>query len=237
MKRFLFAALIATSALAQPQPQPQPRPQPMETVTVSGNGRAAVTPDRFTFQVGVQTVAATVDDAVTENNRRVAAVIAALKKAGAQDKDIQTSQFSIYPQQDYQEGKLPRILGYNVTNTVTVRSTKVADAGRLLGIAVGAGVNTSSGINFEVSDPARGRDQGLKAAFEDARAKATLLAQAAGRTLGRAIEITEGQRMNEPPPRPMARMAMEAQVANADVPVEAGTQEVLYTVTATFELR
>jgi len=236
MKRFLFAVLIATSALAQPQPQPHL--QQMETVTVSGNGRAAVAPDRFTFQVGVQTVAATVDGAVTENNRRVAAVIAALKQAGAQDKDIQTSQFSIYPQQDYQEGKLPRILGYNVTNTVTVRSTKVADAGRLLGVAVGAGVNTSSGINFEVSDPARGRDQGLKAAFEDARAKAALLAQAAGRTLGRAVEITEGQRFGEPPPRPMdRRMAMEAQVANADVPVEAGTQEVLYTVSATFELR
>jgi len=233
MKRFLFVALIAapitTGALAQPQP--------METVTVSGNGRAIVAPDRFTFQVGVQTVGATVDDAVAENNHRVASVIAALKKAGAQDRDIQTSQFSIYPQQDYQPGKLPRILGYQVSNNVSVRSEKINDAGRLLGIAVGAGVNTSSGINFEVSDPARGRDRGLRAAFEDARAKASLLAQAAGRTLGRAIEITEGQRLSEPPPRPMTRtMAMEAQVAG-DVPVESGTQEVLYTVTTTFELR
>lgn len=229
MKRFLFATLIAASAFAQPQP--------VETVTVSGTGRAVVTPDRFTFQVGVQTVAATVDDAVAENNRRVAAVIAALKKAGAQDRDIQTSQFTIYPQQDYKEGQLPRILGYQVSNTITVRSTKVNDAGRLLGIAVNAGVNTSSGINFEVSDPARGRDQGLKAAFDDARAKATLLAQAAGRTLGRAIEITEGQRMGETPPRPMPYARMEAQVANADVPVEAGTQEVVYVVTVRFELR
>ena len=229
MKRFLFAAMIATTALAQPQP--------LESVTVTGTGRATVTPDRFSFQVGVQTVAATVDDAVAENNRRVAAVIAALKKAGAQDKDIQTSQFSIYPQQDYQQGKLPRILGYQVTNNVTVRSTKVSDAGRLLGVAVAAGVNTSSGIMFEVSDPARGRDQGLKAAFDDARAKAALLAQAAGRTLGRAIEIREGVQQNEMPPRPMARtMAMEAQMA-ADVPVESGSQEVTYNVTVTFELR
>lgn len=228
MKRFLFAALIATSAFAQ---------QPAETVTVSGNGRAIVTPDRFTFQVGVQTVGATVDDAVAENNSRVAAVIAALKKAGAQDNDIQTSQFSIYPRQDYQEGKPPRILGYQVSNNISVRSTKVGEAGRLLGVAVAAGVNHASGINFEVSDPARGRDQGLKAAFDDARAKASLLAQAAGRTLGRAIEISEGQRLGEPPPRPMARtMAMEAQVAS-DVPVESGTQEVMYTVTVTFELR
>jgi uncharacterized protein YggE len=236
MKRFLFALSIATAALAQPQPATETLVA-AETVTVTGNGRAMVTPDRFTFQVGVQTVAPTVDDAVGENNRRVASVIAALKRAGARDQDIQTSQFSIYPQQRYEEGKLPTILGYQVNNTVTVRSDKINDAGRLLGIAVGAGVNTSSGINFEVSDPARGRDQGLRAAFDDARAKATLLAQAAGRTLGRAVEIVEGQRLGDvPPPRPMARMAMEAQVAN-DVPVESGTQELMYTVTVTFALR
>jgi len=238
MKRFLFATLLlaATAGLAQPVPAP-PAPGPMETVTVSGTGRAIVTPDRFTFTVGVQTVAATVDDAVSENNRKVAAVIAALKKAGAQDKDIQTSQFTIYPQQDYQQGKLPRILGYQVSNSINVRSEKVGDAGRLLGVAVAAGVNNSSGINFEVSDPARGRDQGLKAAFDDARAKAALLAQAAGRTLGRAISISEGVR-HEQPPMPMQRtMAMEARVASADVPVESGTQEVGYMVTVTFELR
>lgn len=231
MKRFLFATLIATSALAQTTTQP------IESVSVSGTGRSIVTPDRFTFNVGVQTVAATVDDAVTENNRRTASVIAALKKAGAQDKDIQTSQFSIYPQQDYQQGKLPRIVGYQVSNNISVRSTKVADAGRLLGIAVAAGVNNSSGINFEVSDPARGREQGLRAAFDDARAKAALLAQAAGRTLGRALLISEGVQ-HEPPPRPMMRtMAMEAQVASADIPVESGSQEVVFNVTATFELR
>ena len=231
MKRFLFAALIATSAFAQPAPQP------IESVTVSGTGRSTVTPDRFTFNVGVQTMSATVDDAVTENNRRVASVIAALKKAGAQDKDIQTSQFSIYPQQDYQQGKLPRIVGYQVSNNISVRSTKVAEAGRLLGIAVAAGVNNSSGINFEVSDPAKGREQGLRAAFDDARAKASLLAQAAGRNLGRALLISEGIHQQEPPPRPMMRtMAMEAQ-ASADIPVESGSQEVTFTVTVTFELR
>ena len=91
--------------------------------------RPLLSPDRFSFTVGVQTVGPTVDDAVRENNRRTAAVIAALKQAGAADKDIQTSSFNIWPQQDYQEGRLPRILGYQVTNQVTVRSTKIGDAG------------------------------------------------------------------------------------------------------------
>jgi uncharacterized protein len=238
MKRFLFAALMltATAAVAQMNPQPAPPPHVVDTVTVTGTGRSSVTPDRFTFNVGVQTVSPTVEDAVAENNRRVAAVIAALKKAGAEDRDIQTSQFAIYPQQDYQQGKLPRIVGYQVSNSVSVRSSKVGEAGRLLGIAVGAGVNHSSGINFEVSDPASGRNQGLKAAFEDARAKAALLATAAGRTLGPALVISEGVQQN--PPQPMMRtMAMEARVESSDVPVEAGQQQLSYTVTVTFAMR
>jgi uncharacterized protein YggE len=232
--RTFFSALFtlaALTALGQPMP-------PADVVTVTGNGRATVTPDRFSFSVGVQTVGDTVDQAVSENNRRTSAVIAALKKAGADDKDIQTSNFSIWPQQDYTQGKLPRILGYQVSNNVTVRSSKIADAGKYLGVAIDAGVNTASSINFEVADPARGRDQGLRAAFDDARAKASLLAQASGRTLGRAIVISEGvQQSPPPPPYPMRAMAMEAKSVAQDVPVESGSQEVSFVLTVTFELR
>lgn len=236
MKRFLFtliAVIVTTTAWAQTS---APDANAFESVTVSGTGRALVTPDRFSFSVGVQSVANTVDDAVKENNARVAAVIAALKKAGAGEKDIQTSGFNIWPQQDYSQGKLPRILGYQVSNQVTVRSTKVGDVGRFLGVAIAAGVNTSSGINFEVSDPARGRDQGMRAAFEDARAKAALLAQAAGRTLGRAVYIREGG-YDAPPPVPMPRRAMAMEAQAADVPIESGAQENTYTVSVTFELK
>jgi uncharacterized protein len=243
MKRFLsliIAAAATTAAFAQ-QPTVQARPVTWaETVSVSGTGKVTLVPDRFTFTVGVQTVANTVEDAVAENNRRTAAVIAALKAAGAADRDIQTSNFNIFPQQDYsqqQQGRLPRILGYQVNNNIIVRSSKIADAGRLLGVGIAAGVNTSSGLNFEVADPARGRSEGLKAAFEDARAKATLLAQAAGRTLGRAMLIQEGIQ-NVPPPQPFPHpAAMEARAVAQDVPVESGTQEVTYSVTVTFELR
>ncbi|MFL6247085.1 MAG: SIMPL domain-containing protein [Thermoanaerobaculia bacterium] len=237
MKRFLSALILITSATAVLAQTPSIPIPPPETVSVSGTGRSSVTPDRFSFNVGVQTVANTVDDAVAQNNKRVAAIIAAIKAAGAQDKDIQTSNFNIWPQQDYREGQQPRILGYQVMNNITVRSTKVADAGRLLGIAIGAGVNNSSGITFENSDPARGRDQGLRAAFDDAKARATLLAQAAGRTLGRVLTISEGVQSVPPQPYPMQRaMAMEAR-ATSDVPVEAGSQEQSYTVSVTFELR
>ncbi len=238
MKRFLVSLMMAATAGTVFAQGGQTTPPMMpESITVAGTGKAAVTPDRFTFTLGVQTIAPTVDEAVNDNNQRVASVIAALEKAGAAKKDIQTSQFNIWPQQDYQEGRLPRILGYQVTNSITVRSAKVADAGRLLGIALSAGVNTSSGINFEVSNPTLGRDQALRAAVNDARAKATLIAQAAGRSLGRAIVISEGVQAAPSVPYPMTRgvAAMEAKVS--DVPVESGTQEVSYSVTVTYELR
>jgi uncharacterized protein len=234
MKRaFLILALLACATatlFAQPAPQ-------RDTISVSGTGRTTVNPDRVTFNVAVQTVGQTVDEAVNENNAKVKEVIAALKKGGATDRDIRTSNFTIYPQQDYQQGKLPRILGYNVSNSVTVTRPNPAEASKLLQAAINAGVNQSSGLNFEVSDPARGRDAGLKAAFDDAKAKATLLAQAAGRTLGPAVMISEGGNAGTPPPRPYG-MAMQAKAeAVSEVPVESGAQENTYTVSVVFELR
>ena len=222
--------VLASAASAQPPPPP------LETVSVTGTGKASVTPDRYSFNAGVQSVAATVDDAVRENNQRVSDVIAALKKAGATANEIRTSNFSIYPQQDYQQGKLPRITGYQVNNSVTVTRDKVGDAGKLLQAALNAGVNTSSGLQFLVSDPSRGRDEGLRAAFADAKAKATSLALAAGRTIGRALTISEGVEPARPPVAYRA-MAVSAQAASNEVPVESGTQEMSYTVTVTFELR
>ena len=234
MKSFLLVLpLIATAAFAQ---QPAPPPPP-ETITVGGTGRVTLQPDRYTFTVGVQTQEATVDDAVRENNARISAVVAALKKAGAADADIRTSGFSIYPQQDFQQGHPPRILGYQVTNNVTVTRKQATDAGRLLQAAIGAGVNTASSLTFDVSDPRRGRDEGLRAAFDDARAKAAILATAAGRTLGRAMTINEGGMQTAPPPRPMMRGVVAAQVVGGEVPVESGTQEVVFYVTVVFELR
>lgn len=234
MKRFLslLTLLCAVSALAQTPPPL------LETVTVTGTGKAKLTPDRYSFNVGVQTISTTVDDAVRENNDRVAAVIEALKKAGATAAEIRTSNFTIFPQQDYQQGKLPRITGYQVNNTVTVTRDKIGDAGKLLQAALNAGVNTSSGLQFLVSDPSRGRDEGMRAAFADAKAKATTLAQAAGRSVGKALTISEGVEPSRPPVVYQA-MAMAAgrAAANEEVPVESGTQEMSYTITVTFELK
>jgi len=235
MKRIILAAAMIAGAagmLGQTAPAPM-----QETVSVSGTGKVTLTPDRYTFTLGVQTIAPTVDQAVNENNARVANVLAALKKAGATDAQIRTSNFSIYPQQDYsQQNQLPRILGYQVNNSITVTRDKIGDAGKLLQAAISAGVNQSSGLQFQVSDPVRGRDQGMKMAFDDAKSKATVLAQAAGRSVGRALTISETGA--EPPrPYPMAQMVRAGKAEVSEVPVEGGTQEVTYNVSVVFELR
>jgi uncharacterized protein len=240
MKRFLiplFTAVLSASAFAQTTPSRDCTPG--DTVSVTGTAQIGVAPDRFSFNATVQTIAPTVEEAVNQNNAKVAAVLAALKNAGAKAEEIQTSNFSIYPQQDYseqQQGKLPRVIGYQVSNSITVTKKQIADAGRLLQAAISAGVNQTSGLSFSVSDPAKGRDEGLRAAFADARAKALLLAQAAGRSLGPAMVIAEGGSSSPQPPRPIGVRAMAAVVASP-VPVESGTEELSFTVSVVFGLR
>lgn len=239
MKTFLCTLLLATPLVAQIATQPPREAAPPETISVTGTGHATLTPDRLTFTAGVQTTAPTVEEAVNANNTKMASVIAALKRAGATDEQIRTSNFSVFPQQVYEQGQPPRITGYQASNSVTVtkRGSEVADAGRLLQAAIGAGANQSSGLNFEVSDLSRGRDLGLRAAFDDARAKASLLAQAAGRTLGRALSISEGGEI-APQPRPFNVQAMGARAeAVSVVPVESGSRELTYTVSVVFEMR
>ena len=240
MKTFLITLFTAAMALSAPAQTPTENPSfpaMPETVSVTGTGKVTVTPDRFVFNVGVQTVAATVQDAVNRNNSRVASVIESLVKAGAKREDIQTSNFNIWPQQEHREGRPGDIVAYQVTNSITVRSDKVGDAGRLLGIAVSAGVNNASGIQFEVKNPEMGRDEGLKRAMADARDKAALLAHAAGRSLGPAITITEGSAQRPPYPMPVAQRAMAMEARLSDVPVEAGQQEMSYVVSVTYGLR
>lgn len=235
--RIVLACLVlAVPAAAQTPPTPAPREAAgAETVSVSGIGRATLAPDRASFSVGVQSMGPSVAAAVQENNQRVAAVVAAMRKLGATDREIRTSQLSIYPQQDHQPNRAPRIVGYQVSNNVTVVRNDPAEVGRYLQAAVDAGANTVSGVNFTVSDPARGRDSALQAAFADARAKAEVLARAAGRTIGRALAITEGTAIT-PPPYPMGRGAVMLE-AKMDVPVEAGAEEITFSVSVVFELR
>jgi uncharacterized protein YggE len=230
--------LIALPMAGQVDVSTPPRfPGMMESISVTGNGKVTLTPDRVSFTIGVENVAPTVADATRLNNDQTAKVLAALKRAGATDAEIRTTNFSIYPQYEYIENRRPNLVGYQVSNNITVTKNNPAEAGRLLQAAIDAGANNASGLSFTVSDQTRGRDEGLRTAFNDARQKAQVLAQSSGRTLGRAVQITEGSApMMVPPPMPMYERAAVANMKQ-DVAVSPGSTELNFTVSVLFELR
>lgn len=235
--RIAALILLFTTATALAQSAPSRRQElGIDAITVTGTGRVTTTPDRVSFTAGVETQAATVEEAVRLNNERMASLIAALKKAGATDRDIRTMNFNVYPQQVYEPNQRPRITGFQASNSVMVGRQNASEAGRLLTVAVANGANQVSGLTFSVADVDVPRNKGLQLAIGDARSKAHLLANAAGRSLGRAIIIQEGVG-SVPPPMPMYARSMAMEAKQADVPVEAGAEEQTYSVTVTFELK
>ena len=232
----VLAMTLATASVALAQ---TPRHDDMRYESVSVVGESVVTtePDEVSFTAGVQTAAPDVDTAVRQNNEQTRRVIDALKRAGATDAEITTSNFAIWPQQDYQEGRTPRITGFVVNNQVTVTKKDPAQASKLLTAAISAGANSVSGLSLNVSNMDRVRAEGLKRAVENARQRASVLAEAAGRSLGRALVISEGG-AGTPPPMPYYRGAVAMEAAqDASVPVQSGSTEVRFSVNVTFELR
>jgi uncharacterized protein YggE len=219
--------LIARPSAAQAQAVGVPG---MRQVTVVGSGEARVAPDVATVQIGVESSAATTQEALTQNNAAAQAVIEQIKQLGVADKDIQTSGLSIGATYA-QDGR--QITGYTVSNMVSVTIRDLAKAGDLLDKVVQAGANRVYGVSFGVSDPKAAQAQARAAAMDDARARAEQLAGAAGATLGTVLVITEN--VGAPPVMPMpAAAAMDSVGA---VPVQAGEQSLGATVQVTYELR
>lgn len=229
--------LTAFPVLAQDAPLPPPGPRPAIFV-LSGEGKASATPDLAIINSGVVTEGKTARDALDANTAAMAKLVEAIKAAGIEDKDIATSGFSVQPRYIYSQRndgtqEPPRINGYEVRNTVTVKVRDLTKLGAILDKAVTEGSNQIDSLSFDIADKKKLTDDARKAALADARAKAELYAAAAGVKLGRLRELSEQQSGGFPPPRPMMRMEMKAQ---ADVPVERGEQEIAVNITATWEI-
>ena len=224
------ALLLPVAVSAQTMPDgpgefPMYRPAPA-MLSLTGEGPIRAKPDMATLSLGVVAEAATARDALAENTARMAEIIAALRAEGIESRDLQTADFSIDPR--YSEPPrtpdaqpfTPKIVGYSVRNSLTVRIRDLERTGALLDKAVTLGANSISGPNFTVADPSALEDAARKAAMRDARRKADLYAEAAGVTLARILRIDEAGNFS-PPPMPMAR-AMKAEAFDAAVPIESG---------------
>jgi len=213
----MFAtALAATPALAAGSMQ------------ITGHGEVVAAPDTAFITSGVTSQGETAKEALDANNEAMAALIETLKAAGIESADIQTSGFSVSPNYVYTDARdqngyqlPPKIVGYTVSNGVTVHVRALESLGAVLDQAVTVGANTINGVTFAVEDPSELYNEARKLAFADALAKAELYADAAGTELGALALISE--QIGYAPPQPYMVKAEAASFDRGIVPVEAGS--------------
>lgn len=204
------------------------------SLNLSATGEVRIAPDQATINFGVATEAATAQEAMQANARRMTQVMEALRRAGIAERDIQTTGLNLSAQYHYQENQPPRIRGYEATNRVTVLVRDLSRTGATADAVVNAGVNQIDGISFGLSDPRAAEDQARRLAVQALQAKAALYAEALGRPLGSIRNLTEsGGYVPQPRPEMMyARMAS----ADASTPVAAGELTVRIDITGVFDL-
>lgn len=233
-------ALVATLAAAIAIPAAARAAEPIQPkIVVTGEGEATVKPDMAVLTLSVMSQAATAREAMTSNNNSMNEVIKDVKASGIADRDVQTAGIQINPQYSYsnkpdgtQEAKL---VGYQVTNTLTIRVRDLAKTGEIIDKAVTKGVNQGGMIAFTNDDPTATLVEARKKAVADAVAKARTLAEAAGIGLGRILEMSETNYAQ--PPVPIAAKAYVQDAAQAAAPVEAGESAYRVQVNVTFELK
>lgn len=216
---------LASPALADDRAQPS-------TISITGSGEVSAVPDTATVTSGVTTDGKTAREALDANTAAMTALIDALKALGIEAKDIQTSNFSVTPQYVYSNetdangyAKPPKMVGYQVSNSVSVRVRDLPKLGEYLDKMVTVGANTIGGVSFSVADTSKLLDEARKLAFDSAKAKASVYGDAAGLELGRILSISENASYGVP--EGYAIKAMDA-VSAAPVPVQAG--EMTYSI-------
>lgn len=225
-----LAAAVATSQLPAPSAPPS---TPLRAIHVSGEGRAYAIPDVARVTIGVQARdPASVARASADASARMKRVLAALEKSGVAAKDVRTVRHDVEVQRSYDRGTAGTVTGYLVSSQVAVTVRDLSRLGALLDQVVAAGSNAIEGLSFERGDDSAERARALEAAVADARAKAAVLAKAAGATLGEVLAVDEGGG------RPIPfREGLAAARADRAVPVATGQLEIVATVDLTVAIR
>ena len=186
------------------------------------------------ISAGVQTLQPTATAAIEENAARMERVRAALKRAGIEDRDIQTSSINLNPEYQYDQNRPPRLTGYRATNTVNVKFRDLKRTGAILDALVAEGANQINGPSLTIDKPESALDEARTIA--NGRARADLYARALGMRVVRLISVSEGGGHNVPPPMPMVAMMAERS-GGADSKIDPGTQQLQVSVSMSFELQ
>lgn len=238
MNRLALSLALGTAAVALSQPAQadvqittnQPVVELSVTETVKGD------PDIATIGAGVQTLSPTAVEAMRANAREMTAVIDRIKALGVDEKDIQTTGVSLYPQYDYdQEQRRQVFRGYQASNRVSVILRDIDRTGPVLDALVAAGATDVSGPDFSINDDTAAKAQARAAAMQRAEAMARDYARMAGYPNVRLLKVSEA--VGYTPPQPMMRMVkVEAQAADASTPIQPGQIGSSVTVSVTYEM-
>jgi hypothetical protein len=232
----LAAGAAAPAAFAQAAPPAADSMFRATTLNLSAYGETKITPDMASITLGVMTEGRTAAEALSANATRMNAVMAALKKGGIAEKDIQTSGLNLNPQYRYVQNEAPQLTGYQVSNQVTVVVHDLKKLGSAVDATVSAGANQVNGIAFGLEDPTAAENAAREAAVKALGAKADLYARATGYRLLRLVSLSEGGGYVAPrPPMPMEGFAAQRMKA-ADTAVSPGELTVRVDITGLYEL-
>ena len=236
MLKPLLAATALTFAAANLAPALADDSKLVRTISLIGHGEVRMAPDLSIVTIGVMSTATTAREALDANTKAMQAVMASLTGAAIEARDIQTSNFMVNPRYDYGQNNAqpPKVIGYDVSNSVTVTVRKLESLGAVLDSVVSAGSNQINGVMFQVSKPEAATDEARKLAVADALRKAKVYAEASGVSLGQIVSLSEGGGYQ--PPVPMFK-SMRAEGASADVPIAQGEQVIAIDVNFTWEIK
>ena len=226
-----YASIVAAVALALSAPALAQSDLPA-AISVTGEASISVPPDLALVDAGVASDAKTAREASEANNNAMTKVLAALKAANVDPKDIQTSRLSLQPQYAPNRSGPSPVVGYRVSNRVTVRIRDVTKLANVIDTLVGAGANDIGNVSFEVSQASKLLDDAREKAVADARRKAEIYARAAGVTLGAPLSISE-----EGAPQPIFRAKMAAPMAAAPTPIAQGEETLSISVSVTWAIK
>lgn len=229
-----FIQAAQTPAFAKEQHRPTP------VLSISGTGNVTAEPDIAYISSGVLSEAKTAKDALADNNKKMQAIFEVLAKTGIERKHIQTSNFSVQPRYNHYRPKAgetqkpPKIVGYSVSNTVTVKVIDLSKLGQTITEVVKFGSNQLGDIRFDLSNKQELLDEARKAAVLDAKRKAEIYTSAAGVRIGRLVSLNEASRSI--PRAKQYSLARASLKQAAPTPVSGGEQQLSFTISITWEI-
>lgn len=220
-----------------------------DAFSVTGEGKVEAKPDSATVRLGVSSTGTTAQQAKSKMNEVINKVTEAIKELGVEEKNIKTENFNVYP--DYDNIRtLPaetmiapvppkdpnsKATSYSGNTNIEVTVNNAELANKVVDVASANGANQIGGVDFQVKDKEAALNQAREMAVKDAKKKAEDAARIAGFKLGKVINYSEGQNGVYPPV--YAMKAEDARAGGEPTQIQPGTNEIMITVTLSYEIR